>query len=306
MIHVDRVLFPTDGSDSAERARRHAVHLASQFDAALHVIHVTKEGRSDSGTVREADILGDLHGPGARTGMAQPRVWEQTVTAPSAADGILTYAVEYDAHLVVLGTHGRRGVRRLVLGSVAEEVVRRAPCPVVTVGRGAIEPEAMEEGHMLVPVDFSDYQKRLLAHAREIALAYGMHMTLLHVVEVQGLPDAYGLSADPPEPGVLAEQTERVLQDAVGRLRKKGVDVSVEVRGGHPADEVLAAADALGADFLTIASHGRRGMERVLMGSVAEKVIRRAPCPVCTVKAFGTSLVEDDGAERPRENANSG
>jgi nucleotide-binding universal stress UspA family protein len=71
------------------------------------------------------------------------------------------------------------------------------------------------------------------------------------------------------------------------------VDVTVTVRDGHPAPETLDAADELDADLLAIATHGRSGVERMLMGSVAEKVIRRAPCPVFTVKSFGQSLVRE-------------
>lgn len=301
MIHVDRILFPTDGSPCAERAHRHAVHLADQFDATLHVIHVEEREveLSDVVDIQEADILEDLHDAirGEHSALAEPRLQERSVAYPSAAGGILTYATEHDASLVVLGTHGRRGVRRLVLGSVAEEVVRRAPCPVVTVGRGAVKPSAMEGGHMLVPVDFSEHQDRLLAHAREFALVYGMDLTLFHVVEVKQMPEPYGVGESTLDPGVLGDRAREALEEKAQALREHGVSVSIETRGGHPAEETLNMADELDAAFITIATHGRSGVERMLMGSVAEKVIRQAPCPVCTVKSFGTSLVDDDPSD---------
>jgi nucleotide-binding universal stress UspA family protein len=266
MIHLDRVLFPTDGSDCAEHARHHAAYLADRFEAALHVIHVEERDveLTDVIDIREADVLDDLHDVirGEETLVAEPRTQEHRVVHRSAAGGILSYAAEHDANLIVLGTHGRTGVRRLVLGSVAEEVVRRAPVPVMTVGQEATAPDEMEEGHLLVPVDFSEQQPRLLAHARELALAYDMTLTLLHVVERESLPEVYEAYADPPEPGALAERVE-------------------------------AALDERAADLLAIATHGRSGVERMLMGSVAEKVIRRAPCPVFTVKSFGQSLVRE-------------
>lgn len=300
MIHLERVLFPTDGSECAEDARRYAFHLADHVDASVHVIHVEerKVELADVIDVREADILAELHAPypEEESPMAEPRVQERTVVHPSAAEGILTYTAEHDTNLIVLGTHGRRGIRRFMLGSVAEEVLRRASCPVMTVGRGAKPPEAMEGGHMLVPLGFSEYQDGLLAHAREIARIYGMKVTLLHVVEMWGLPDVYGIGSKVPAPNKIAERTEGVLEKEAGELREQGMEVKVEVRSGHAAKEILDTAADLDVDFLTIATHGRTGMERVLMGSVAENVIRQAPCPVFAVKPVGVSLVQEEDA----------
>jgi nucleotide-binding universal stress UspA family protein len=296
MMHLARVLFPTDGSECAERARHHAHYLADWFEATLHVVHVEERPTelADVIDVREADVRADLHVPRDEPLLvAEPRVQERRVVHPSAADGVLTYAVEHDTNLIVMGTHGRGGLRRLVLGSVAEEVVRRAPVPVMTVGRGARPSADLEEGTLLVPVDLSERQPRLLAHARELALAYGMTMTLLHVVERLRLPDVYEVSSSAPEPSVLAERAEEALAAEAEALRDRGVDTRVTVRTGHPAEETIEAADELGADLLTIATHGRSGIERMVMGSVAETVLRRAPCPVFTVKSLGPSLVED-------------
>lgn len=297
MIDLNRILFPTDGSECAEQARQHAFYLADRFEAALHVIHVDEREveLSDVIDIRESDVLADLHAPQhTETAVSEPRVQEHRIVHPSVAEGILSYASEHDTNLTVLGTHGRRGLRRLVLGSVAEEVVRQAPHPVMTVGRGAKPPEAFDGGHLLVPVDFSEHQTRLLAHARELALAYGMHLTLLHVVEAEELPDVYDGYADPPDLGAITGRVEEALEDQADALRDRGLEASVEVRDGHVASQTLDAAETLDADLLAIATHGRAGIERMLMGSVAETVIRRAPCPVFTVKSFGQSLVLDE------------
>lgn len=298
MTHIDRILFPTDGSDCAERARRHALHLADHFDATLHVIRVEERDveLADVVEVTEADVLVDLHGTsGAELPLlTEAHIQERTVAYPSVAGGILSYVVEHDMDLVVLGTHGHRGVQRLVLGSVAEEVVRKAPCPVVTVGRGTVAPEALDGGTMLVPVDFSEHRFRLLAHVREIAPVYGMDVHVVHVVEVKGVPDAYGLYDSAPDPGKPAERAQEVLDKELEPLREVGIDVSIDVRSGHPAEEVLTEAEDSHAAFIMIATHGRTGLERMFTGSVAEKVIRQAPCPVYTVKSFGQSLVDNE------------
>jgi nucleotide-binding universal stress UspA family protein len=297
MLHVDRILCPTDGSGCAGRAHRHAQHLAAHFDAALHVISV-EEGDVDPDQgigVEPASPRADLHGlkPGAGP-VPAPRVRERAVAHPTAAGGILNYVVQYDMDLVVMGTHGHRGVRRLLLGSVAEEVVRKAPCPVATVGRGATAPEGLEGGTLLVPVDFSEHRFRVMAHARAIARVYGMALRLFHVVEVTALPDAYGVYGSPPDPGVLLDRAETVLDEEAESLRTKGLEVTLDVRGGHPAAEILDAAREDGAAFITLGTHGRTGLEHLLTGSVAEKVLRQAPCPVCAVKPFGRSLVDGD------------
>jgi len=299
MLSVDRILFPTDGSASAERAHSHAQYLADHFDATLHVITVDERDveRSDVIDIDESDVRADLHDLEAEASpLPVARVRERTVTHPAAAGGILNYAVQYDVDLIVIGTHGHRGVRRLLLGSVAEEVLRKAPCPVVTMGRGAVPPGAMEGGPLLVPVDFSEHRFRLLAYARELAPVYDLEVLLLHVVEMRSFSKVYGHSAPDPAPGHLADRARQVLNEEGDSLRDTGIDVRVEVRAGQPAAEVLDLADEIDTAYLLIATHGRTGLERMLMGSVAEKVIRQAPCPVFTVKSFGHSLVTNEEA----------
>lgn len=306
-MNLDRILFATDGSDCAERARAHAFQFADRFKASVHVVHVEERETelTDLIEVREGDVLADLHAVEDGPSRAEePHVHERRVVHSSVAGGILSYAVEHDIHLIVLGTHGRRGIRRLVLGSVTEEVLRRAPCPVLTVGRGARTETALQGGTLLVPIDFSDHQVRLLAHARELAQVYDMTLILFHAIELEGLPDVYGVYNDPPEPDALTDQTTDVLEEWAETPREKGVETKVVVRNGHPPAEILSATEEFDCDLLAIATHGRSGVDRILMGSVTEKVLRRAPCPVFTVKSVGTSLVSASSeAEASQERA---
>jgi nucleotide-binding universal stress UspA family protein len=292
MIHLDRILFPTDGSPCAEQARRHAAHLANRFDTELHIIRVEERDAelTDVIEICSDDVLADLHAPLEESVVATPRVQERRVVHRSAAGGILAYATEHDIDLIVLGTHGRRGVRRLLLGSVAEEVVRRASCPVFTVGRSATSPEALDGGTLLVPVDFSSAQAPLLDHARELALAYGLSVVLLHAVERTIPPDVYGLRTDLPSLETLADRAREALGDPAAALRNEGLEVTTEVRTGSAVDVILDVAEEKNPAMLAIATHGRRGVERMLMGSVSENVVRQAPCPVFTVKSFGKAL----------------
>ncbi|MFO8099893.1 MAG: universal stress protein [Salinibacter sp.] len=298
MIQLDRILCPTDGSDVAEQARHHALFLADAFDAEVHVVHVEEHEMeiADVIDVTEADVLEDLHLPAVpnEASDAAPRVKQRTVAHPSAAGGICAYAEEQEMDLIVMGTHGRRGVERLVMGSVAQEVVRRAAQPVLTVGLDGPRPTGLPDRDVLVPVDFSWHQERLVAHAGGIAEVYGMGITLLHVVGRYRVPDAYGMNVAGPDGEPLLDRAEVILGDMVEELRGEGLAVSYAVRSGHPVAGILDAADDFDAGLLAIASHGRSGLERMLMGSVSETVVRRARCPVFTVKSFGHSLVPSE------------
>ncbi len=216
------------------------------------------------------------------------------VRSISAASAILDYAAENDIDLIVMGTHGRRGLRRLLLGSVAEEVVRLAPCPVLTVPERELR-EGLSADHVeriVVPVDFSQHAKLALDYARELAAVYGAHLHLLHVVDEVVYPDFY-----PPIMPSGGSITEELRDQSLDRLRgllatAEGweVEADVHVGAGRAAPAIADFAKDRGIDLIVIASHGLTGFSHVLLGSVTEQLVRRAPCPVFTVKAFGKRL----------------
>ena len=289
MLDINRVLFPTDGSACAENAWSYAAYIADQFDAQLHIIRVDERTPEweDVIEVKEADLLEELHAPIETDRVPPPQRQEHAVVHSDAAHGIVAYVTEHDMDLVVLGTHGRRGVRRAMLGSVAENVVRHAPCPVLTVGRGPqMEPDKAFD-RALVPVDFSDHQEQLLETVRDWALLFGTEVSLLHVVQLESLPAEYGIEIGHSDPQEVIQRVQSALETDAAELHEAGVSADVEVRNGFPVDEILEAVESREAGFLAIATHGRTGLQRMMMGSVAEKVIRRASCPVLTVKSFG-------------------
>lgn len=213
----------------------------------------------------------------------------------AVAPALLNYADEHEIDLIVMGTHGRRGVRRLFIGSAAEEVVRRADCPVITV-REQKEPDDI--GHptsLLVPVDFSTHSREALQYARVVADSYGSHLTLLHIVEETLHPAFYG-----PGLGSVYDAKPDIKDRAVEQLKKfyqktqgPDVDAHFTARPGRAARAIVKYAEEEAHDLIVMATHGRTGFEHFTMGSVAEKVVRRAPCPVFTVKSFGKSLLAD-------------
>ena len=319
-MDIQRILMPTDFSTCANHALTHAITLARRFGAELHLLHVnvmyevepTPAGevfpgyeelhlRREEAIERQMSLLLDQrHAEGLLIVEAQLRAF-------SAAPAILDYVVGEQIDLVVLGTHGRRGLRRFVLGSVSEEVVRAAPCPVLTV-RDEEEVERFHEmRRIVVPFDFSAESRKALDAARELAAVYGAQIDLVHVVE----PPLY-TQLDAPlgrftfefdrEKFALemkAEMTKLVdglnnEGSAVGSSGAEGLSTdsphidSPHIEG-HVIDGFVALAltkfaETSGADLILIASHGLGGLQHFLLGSVAAKVVRSASCPVLTLR----------------------
>jgi nucleotide-binding universal stress UspA family protein len=211
----------------------------------------------------------------------------------SAAPVILDYAKEFDVDLIVIGTHGRRGLGHLFLGSVAEEVVRLSSCPVLTI-RERKEPLPIEElDRILVPIDFSEHSKQALRYAKQIAVSYDSRLQLLHVLEKAVHPSFYPFEKS--QFFNLREAVQQKSKEALERLLKEteGPELTAEIHviEGRAAADITEFAKDNQSDLIVIATHGLTGIEHLLMGSVTEKVVRRAPCPVFTVKAFGKSLI---------------
>jgi nucleotide-binding universal stress UspA family protein len=308
MLKIHDILCPTDLSTCAGHALPHAARFAETCGADLHLVHALVLHQADPGNAAyrlpnmdqlyealeqhaEAQMQSAMDEHGDR-GFAIKRAHVRSLSAASA---ILDYASENNIDLIVMGTHCRRGVRRLLLGSVAEEVVRLAPCPVLTVPEGAEAGPAAQVERVLVPVDFSDYAKLALAYAADLTSLFRAEMHLLHVVDEVVYPDFYPPVL--PSGGVvtdeLREQSLERLKDLLQDVPPSGKPANVHVRAGRAATAIADVAGELSADLIVLASHGLTGLSHILLGSVSENVVRRAPCPVFTVKAFGKRLVGD-------------
>jgi len=206
---------------------------------------------------------------------------------------ILNYADQEDVDLIVMGTHGRRGLGHLFLGSVAEEIVRRARCPVLTV-REQKEPQKIEAlEHILVPLDFSEHSRNALAYAKNIAAAYAARLHLLHVVEGSIHPYFYSLGKSSildlyPE---VEPRSRQELEKMFREVEGPEVEMELHVIAGRANSDILKFAEKKASDLIVIATHGLTGIEHFFIGSTTQKVVRRALCPVFTVKSFGKSLL---------------
>lgn len=214
------------------------------------------------------------------------------VTRPglSPAVEILQYADECRPDLIVLGTHGHRGFRRLVLGSVAEEVVRHARCPVLTLRESEDGARPSVPESILVPVDFSESGEVGLDLARELAKDFDASLELLHVVEVYAYPTFYGPVISAEASAKMAQIGRERLVELAEDLRADGIRVECVVRSGRAASEILDFAMKDGSDLIVIASHGLTGLDRMLIGSTAAEVVRSAEMPVLVVNALSRDV----------------
>ncbi|MCG8603734.1 universal stress protein [bacterium] len=306
MIKLKKVLFPTDFSRCANQALYRAYHLAKQYDAELHLLHGVVLHEDDPyHMIHHVPNLEEAHSKAKLTAMQEMDSLIRSYHANgltivkaqerglAAAPIILDYAREHDIDLIVMGTHGRRGLGHLFLGSVAEEVVRLADQPVLTI-REQKEPKAsMGFNRVLVPVDFSEHGKAALAQAKEIAAAYNATIDLLHVVEETVHPSFYATgktSIFDFTPDITAKSVE-ALKQMVEETLGPEVPTEFHVTEGRAADEIAKFSEQLESDLIVIATHGLTGLEHFMVGSVTEKVVRMARCPVFTVKSFGRSLI---------------
>lgn len=312
MLRIRRILFPTDFSECADQALGLALRFAEAHGAELHMFHavvlhaadpanpalqfpdeerVVRELRQIAGSRMEATV--ERH----ETREVRIQRVQQRAISPVAA--ILDYADEQEVDLIVMGTHGRRALGRVLMGSVAREVVRQASCPVLTVRASEDGGEVGREiRRILVPVDFSDYARMGFDTAVAVAETFGARLQALHVVEEALYPDFYYpiLASSENVPAEIQERLEKALAEWLEETGGRPAEVALElhVGAGRAAAEIATFAEEHDSDLIVLSSHGRTGLERVLVGSVAEGTIRRAPCPVLTVKAFG---------RRPPENA---
>jgi len=301
MISIKRILFPTDFSDGAESAFAIADSLAQKYDAELHVLHVIIWSSAHLSpsflygiSAEEQDKLlstarGHTDEKIAGTVPAERKYLHKVsqVTHISAAEAIVNYVDQNDMDLVVMGTHGHGAVKRLLLGSTADKVVRLAPCPVLTV-----RPDANVANYrprrILVPVDFSEHSTHLLEYAAHLAANSGASVDVMHVVPPQTVPTVYYAMDPIPMPyDKIRERSEEYLKKLTDDVIGDTVPTHTVVTLGDPVTEITDRAREEAYDLLVVATHGYSGIKRAFLGSVAERIVRTAPCPVLVVRGTG-------------------
>ncbi len=284
MLRIENVVCPTDLSDASLEAVPLATRMARLHGADLHLLHVHLL-HSISPTEEDVPFPGEAEAREELESSAGEIQWNQLVhevrRGINAAPTILEYAEENGADMIVMGSHGRRGFRRLLLGSVTEEVVRLAPCPVLVVRNRPEKPAPREIDRIIVPVDFSVSTSGVVETARELASALDVPMELLHAVEpIPYAQMSYPIAVDHEDFKTHAQKRLQGYADDVDLER----DVTARTVIGMADQVIIEATERSASPMIVMSSHGHSGLARALLGSTAERLLRYAPCPVMIVK----------------------
>jgi len=295
VIEFKRILCPVDFSESSTRALAHAAALTQWYEAHLTVLHVAPtfdpvQIRGDLGVpvelvtpVTREEVLSELSRILERAGVSPDA--QLIAQAGDASTTIVSQALTTRADLIVIGTHGRRGFKRLLLGSVAETVLHEAPCPVLTVSphTEAASADVVTFKRILCPIDFSPPSLQALGFALDLARQAGGRVTLLHVVE--------WLAEDEPTHFNVPEFRGHMVNDAKQRLRslvaeesRAWCEIDDVIVSGRAHRGILQEAAARSADLIAMGAQGRGSVGLALFGSTTQQVVRGATCPVLTVR----------------------
>ena len=272
------------GENSSGAPLRLGRSVARSWGADLHVVHVLQLGTPGDSKAAHR-LLEILARGGGDEGAGNARI----VRAPTIDEGILAEAARLDARLIVVGVK-RRGLLPAIASGVAGRVVRAAPCPVLTAP--SFDEDAQPDGHepleirkILCPIDFSDSARSALRRASTLAKECGAELVALHVVEPIVEPVEYGFTSMPSRTldDKVKVHVRARLDELVGEIVGDRHPWSIVVQAGR-ADETICERAGQDFDLIVLATRGLTGIKHLLLGSVAERVIRRAPCPVFVVK----------------------
>jgi nucleotide-binding universal stress UspA family protein len=287
-VSLKNILYATDFSPASEAALPYVLGLAKQYGAKVHALHVRfsatypivgpeampqiieaaeEQARLDAQQLHEilANIPHDVT-------VSEGDLW------PSISDIVCEQKID----LIVIGTHGRTGVGRALLGSVAEEIFRKAPCPVLTVGPHVSKDTGrrLEMREILYATDFSAESREALPYAISLAQEHQARLTLLHVI---GEPEV----GDLVNPQHYVDSTLRQLRKLVPFEAERWCEPRFIVAHGPAADKIMEAAIAIGADLIVLGvrgAAGNMGTTTHLLRPTAYRVVAQAQCPVLTVR----------------------
>ncbi len=299
-MRIAQILCPVDRSDVSRRAFDYAASLARWRNARLTVLEVidvtppaAATGIPELGPVPEGipqgvrQALTDLAEPARAAGVqTDVRIEEGRVD-----EHILENASRLPADLIVMGTHGRSGVERLVLGSVTAKIVRRAACPVLTIppgDAGTPSTTAAPFTTVLCPTDFSEASAAAVKLAADLADDAHATLLLLHVVE---WPFGHTEGPDPVTALRLSllGQAERDLAAVVPERQDRTARTETIAVVGNAARQIVATATDRAADLVVMGASGRGALDLAVLGSTTYRVLRDACCPVVTVRAGRTA-----------------
>lgn len=301
-LSIQNIVVPIDFSKMSQQAIQTAKQLARRFGASIHLTHVRYVNYAGDFVASappvvpfsftpykqelEAGVLKDLQAIACEFGVSQATC--HVLTGAPPFDEICRLAQTVPADLIVTSTHGRTGLRHVFLGSTAERIVQHSSCPVlVTRGNGAQSNNGSRSRikTILVPVDFSSGSREGLRYAIDFANEFGAKIILLHATylgyvyasEGNAIYDVHALQES------ALKHAAHAMRDLVHAAKFGGVEFETAITEGSPVLDICAFAKDHNVDLIITSTHGLTGFKHILIGSIAEQVVRHAPCSVLVV-----------------------
>lgn len=292
MLRIERILCPVDFSEFSTRAYDYAQSLARHYQAKLFLQHVVDFIPANYAYYPPASYLDKIFQWACVEARKQLQEFAKSHTRNGvqpeclvheggATGAILSFAEAQMVDLIVMGTHGLKGADRVLLGSVADKVLRKARCPVLVIpkpGHAVAAPEGAEGSVQLRRVifctDFSDHSQRALEHALSVAAEFGAELTLLHVLD--DIPSSANIQE------AIAKATTQ-LDKLIPPESSKAGKIKAMVRIGRAYEQIIQLALEIQADLLIMAVRGRGALDLAVFGSTTYRVIQLGSCPVLAV-----------------------
>ena len=299
----EKILVPLDGSKTAETILPNVVRIARESNAKVVLFTVDAPGSnggkggsswSDMGsslaTMEKPDAAMKAYLDSAVSMLSGLDVKATTATAKGdAAEAILNYATSHKCDLIAMSTRGRSALRRGLMGSVTDAVVRAATVPVLAVGPNRVDGKDLDGAirSIAVPLDGSEMAETILPHVEKLAGLLSLEVVLMRVVRI--VPWAYGAHERVPLDTTeieeaLEEEARDYLRLVEDRFKAKGIACRSEVMHGVPWDKIVRFSGTSDDMMVAISTHGRSGITRLVMGSVADMLIRSLETPVLVVR----------------------
>jgi nucleotide-binding universal stress UspA family protein len=283
---LKKVIVPVDGSDESKHVLPYVSYLASQFDFAVHLLGVGigDKRRRVNRLLEEYlnEVVRDLHADNIKADIV--------MLYGRPAEEILAYNESNKYDLILMTTHGRGGITRWWIGSVAEQVVSESPTPILLIRSKAADQSLsvnkVSFNNILVPLDGSEIGETALPYVEELAARTDACVTLLHVIPVHY---AFDPKAGNNNSDNLTESTQKAsdeyLHGIAGLLEQRGIKTICKVGNGDPANVVVDYAGENDIDLIAMSTHGRSGVARWVLGSVADKVLHESEKPLWLVRS---------------------
>jgi nucleotide-binding universal stress UspA family protein len=297
----EKLLVATDGSELAEAALPYAEELAGRLGSEVALLNICESEEQRASNMRQLYMsrLAETLEQGIREyrrlagGLeSEETKVESVIVTGNPAEEIIDYAETQHVSLIIMATHGRSGIRRWTMGSVATKVLRGSSVPLALIKAGEPRPAMRERwllAKALLPLDGSEVGETAVAYVEELAVRLKMEVTLLQVVE----PKYIAIGAEPWDYSPYRQEwLEAMEQSACAylagieqRLNAKGIVVNSRIESGVATERILEVAEQIGADVIAMSTHGRSGVARWAIGSVADRLAHAGNIPLILVRA---------------------